>query len=253
MIKFFRKIRYNLIEKNKTGKYFKYAIGEIILVVIGILIALSINNRNELRKAKIKEDVLYQNILIDLDNEEKLLNNTLVYYKEHSDSYYHIYNETIGKARHDSTSLRYNNLRWHIIFDLIVTNKHKIAISEISSNNITELLIEKANIEVSVSQANQSFNDYKNETMIPFFIRHGIYDSKAVFESEKYNFSPLVQNNFIRYDRLKSQYENVEFAQLLVELRIRTSWAIFNLEDLIKKNNEISMTLEQELKKITKG
>ncbi|SDH72074.1 hypothetical protein SAMN04489796_1046 [Winogradskyella thalassocola] len=47
MIKFFRKIRYDLMEKNKTGKYFKYAIGEIILVVIGILIALSINNWNE--------------------------------------------------------------------------------------------------------------------------------------------------------------------------------------------------------------
>jgi len=43
MIKFFRKIRYDLMEKNKTGKYFKYAIGEIILVVIGILIAVQIN------------------------------------------------------------------------------------------------------------------------------------------------------------------------------------------------------------------
>ena len=49
MIKFFRKIRYNLIEKNRTGKYLKYAIGEIILVVIGILIALSINNWNDSR------------------------------------------------------------------------------------------------------------------------------------------------------------------------------------------------------------
>jgi hypothetical protein len=36
--------------ENKTGKYFKYAIGEIILVVIGILIALQINNWNEARK-----------------------------------------------------------------------------------------------------------------------------------------------------------------------------------------------------------
>jgi len=47
MIKFFRKIRYKLMSENKTGKYFTYAIGEIVLVVIGILIALSINNWNE--------------------------------------------------------------------------------------------------------------------------------------------------------------------------------------------------------------
>ena len=46
MIKFFRKIRQNLLSEGKTGKYFKYAIGEIVLVVIGILIALSINNWN---------------------------------------------------------------------------------------------------------------------------------------------------------------------------------------------------------------
>lgn len=44
MIKLFKKIRYKQIKKNKTGKYLKYAIGEILLVVIGILIVLSVNN-----------------------------------------------------------------------------------------------------------------------------------------------------------------------------------------------------------------
>ena len=59
MIKFFRHIRQNLIMKNQTGKYFKYAIGEIILVVIGILIALQINNWNESRqKKKLERDYL---------------------------------------------------------------------------------------------------------------------------------------------------------------------------------------------------
>src|SRR5210317_1943342 len=51
MIKFFRKIRQDLLSEGKTGKYFKYAIGETVLVVIGILIALQINNWNEQRKA----------------------------------------------------------------------------------------------------------------------------------------------------------------------------------------------------------
>jgi len=47
MIKFFRKIRQQLLAENKFTKYLIYAIGEIVLVVIGILIALSINNWNE--------------------------------------------------------------------------------------------------------------------------------------------------------------------------------------------------------------
>lgn len=54
MIRFFRTIRQNLLAEGKTYKYLKYAIGEIILVVIGILIALNINNWNENRKTFIK-------------------------------------------------------------------------------------------------------------------------------------------------------------------------------------------------------
>ncbi|WP_412560798.1 DUF6090 family protein [Winogradskyella sp. MIT101101] len=55
MIKFFRKIRENLLSEGKTGKYFKYAIGEIVLVVIGILIAIQINDWNENRKINKEE------------------------------------------------------------------------------------------------------------------------------------------------------------------------------------------------------
>jgi|TARA_R110000737_G_scaffold352409_1_gene398306 hypothetical protein len=62
MIKFFRKIRQNLLSEGKTSKYFKYAIGEIILVVIGILIALQINNWNENQKAKKLEQVVLKNL-----------------------------------------------------------------------------------------------------------------------------------------------------------------------------------------------
>ena len=67
MIKFFRKIRQNLLMENKTGKYFKYAIGEIVLVVIGILIALNINNWNEDRK----DNRLEQNYLLKIHDEFK--------------------------------------------------------------------------------------------------------------------------------------------------------------------------------------
>ena len=59
MIKFFRKIRYDLMEKNRTGKYLKYAFGEIILVVIGILIALGVNNWNQENKEhRLGDDLL---------------------------------------------------------------------------------------------------------------------------------------------------------------------------------------------------
>ena len=67
MIKFFRHIRQSLIMKNRTGKYFKYAIGEIVLVVIGILIALQINNWNENRKNQVIEIKVLKELLVDLE------------------------------------------------------------------------------------------------------------------------------------------------------------------------------------------
>lgn len=62
MIQFFRKIRKELLAENKFSKYLFYAIGEIVLVVIGILIALQINNWNNNRIKKNAENQYYQNI-----------------------------------------------------------------------------------------------------------------------------------------------------------------------------------------------
>ena len=70
MIKFFRKIRQNLLSEGKNGKYFKYAVGEIILVVIGILIALSINNWNEKRKDRLIENQILDEMLISLKSDK---------------------------------------------------------------------------------------------------------------------------------------------------------------------------------------
>ncbi len=69
MIKFFRKIRQNLLMENKLGKYLLYAIGEIFLVVIGILIALQINNQNEVRKNKSYEAQYLVGIKSNIDQD----------------------------------------------------------------------------------------------------------------------------------------------------------------------------------------
>lgn len=69
MIKFFRKIRLKSLTENKFGKYLTYAAGEIILVVIGILIALQINNWNEDQKLEAKTQNYYDQLLVDLDKD----------------------------------------------------------------------------------------------------------------------------------------------------------------------------------------
>ena len=71
MIKFFRKIRQNLLVENKTGKYFKYAIGEIMLVMIGILLALQVSNWNQDHKDRNSERKILKNINRDLNQNKE--------------------------------------------------------------------------------------------------------------------------------------------------------------------------------------
>ncbi|MCB0663372.1 MAG: hypothetical protein KDC24_11575, partial [Saprospiraceae bacterium] len=77
MIKFFRKIRENLLSENKFSKYLLYALGEIVLVVAGILIALSINNSIESRKKqKLEKEILTEirnNLAADLTDHSQNL------------------------------------------------------------------------------------------------------------------------------------------------------------------------------------
>ena len=86
MIKFFRKIRQRLLTENKFSKYLIYAIGEIILVVIGILIALSINNKNDELSERKAEKTFYRNIkqqlLDDAQNIESQVQYNSVYTKQ---------------------------------------------------------------------------------------------------------------------------------------------------------------------------
>jgi uncharacterized membrane-anchored protein YhcB (DUF1043 family) len=117
MIKFFRRIRQRLLSENNFSKYLIYAIGEIVLVVIGILIALQINNWNQRRLEHSKEQIYLTNIKRDLqlqlqlieaqlEREESYINETLPildsYYKHREiivDSTFTLYLSKVTERR----------------------------------------------------------------------------------------------------------------------------------------------------------
>lgn len=78
MLNFLRKLRRN----NMNGKYLKYAIGEIVLVVVGILIALGINNWNEERKESINERILLEKLRVEHDYNLSTLYSDTTFMKE---------------------------------------------------------------------------------------------------------------------------------------------------------------------------
>jgi hypothetical protein len=85
MIKFFRKIRQKLLTENKFSKYLLYAIGEIILVVIGILIALQINNWNESKKLANTESIYLKRFIIELKQDTTYFSNEIKQSKKNNE------------------------------------------------------------------------------------------------------------------------------------------------------------------------
>lgn len=80
MIKFFRNIRQNLLSEGKTSKYLKYAIGEIVLVVIGILIALQLNTWNAQRIQENEIRATYERVLEEINStREQVLQKTTMF------------------------------------------------------------------------------------------------------------------------------------------------------------------------------
>lgn len=81
MIKFFRHIRKSLLMENKVSKYILYVFGEIVLVVIGILIALQINNNNQAKKDRTFELKMLTEISKSLESDISYLRNHLIGYR----------------------------------------------------------------------------------------------------------------------------------------------------------------------------
>ena len=107
MIKFFRKIRQKLLSENKFSKYLIYAIGEIILVVIGILIALQINNWNIESVERNEERKILNEILINLDKDLQTINTTIEFNKRLSKHSQLVY-EHLKKKTPITDSLKYH-------------------------------------------------------------------------------------------------------------------------------------------------
>ena len=101
MIKFFRRIRQRMLTENKFSKYILYAVGEIVLVVIGILIALQINNWNESQVLHQKVTVQLQNLSSGIQYDLRMLN----FHKDANETRFHSWQHILKYAEKDSVIL----------------------------------------------------------------------------------------------------------------------------------------------------
>jgi hypothetical protein len=155
MIKFFRKIRQKSLIENKFSKYLIYALGEIVLVVIGIVIALQINNGNEVVKLKHKELILLIEMQQNLKEDLAILNGIIGVNKERirsneavktaletklpfNDSLKYHFGNTFGNFQLTENTSAWENIK-SIGFDLISNDSLRNSLSYLYSTKYTYL------------------------------------------------------------------------------------------------------------------
>lgn len=247
MIKFFRKIRQRLLTENRFRKYLFYAVGEIVLVMIGILLALQVNNWNELRKKEQAEIQLYHKILTDLNSERKVIEYKIYALKTHQNLHFQLYDESKGNGEYDPTS-HYNNLYTYSPTKLFFEENHSETLPLITDNNTHILLKNYIEQEKITTTSNVDWNKIKTEQIRPFLAKHGIKNTDAVFRVKSSDDWQAVSfSSLISYPKLVQQYGTVEFNQLLYELRIYTTWSLHHYNLLKEANQEFETFLKNKL------
>ncbi len=180
MIKFFRHIRKSLIEQNKMGKYFKYAIGEILLVVIGILIALQINNWNDIRKNKAYEKeiltIINKNLISDSINLSIELNKSRVS------------NELTSRLLKQVSSGFISDSLNNWLGKIISFERFK------SQSSAFEVLKSKGIDIISDTELQLELISYYDQSVNDIYVAH-----KDVEESFKKDWDPIIQEEFSDY------------------------------------------------------
>ncbi len=204
MIKFFRKIRQKLLSENKFSKYLIYAIGEILLVVIGILIALQVNNWNQLQNLKKTEISILEGIRKDILSDTVDINFNIRAYKSviRNDSV--IINRLINKTGFGkglTNQLNYTiNADWSIVLHESRFEEAKLkGLSIISNNNLRDQINLLYEFDYKYLMMLENQTEYFDETKTLKNIgKYLSVDSTGVTMSFK-DFEKLTQDNYSIY------------------------------------------------------
>ncbi|GMQ25456.1 hypothetical protein Aoki45_21380 [Algoriphagus sp. oki45] len=213
MIAFFRKIRQKLLTESRVTRYLAYAIGEIILVTIGILIALSINTWNENRKKIERERELMISLKKELSLNSALLDSALNVNKK-----YGIYaDQLVEKLEKDS--LYYSIGEITAAFDYYPSYFHAPVLSEIVSKNSEILVTHRGFIDdfrrllqdyEGIKKAETFLDELWSSRITDFIVDSGIpFDPEVDFLTRKIMLSDFTNSSFskdqlISLIRLKS-------------------------------------------------
>tara|TARA_R110000744_G_scaffold139157_4_gene250171 strand:+ start:2062 stop:2838 length:777 start_codon:yes stop_codon:yes gene_type:complete len=258
MIKFFRKIRQNLLAEGKTGKYLKYAGGEIVLVVIGILIALQINNWNENRKVQKLEVQIYTELKSDLLQTRNDINEAISEHKEIFKSSQQLITDIYDKKSNSQTiynSLTSSSAEFQIIPKTSAfENLKNIGLNTLSNDNLRiaitnlfQLNLKRLDDELGMKQAEMNMS----KLIQPFLFKYLTADYSQPI---KYGFIhsdsiSIYKLKINKYDKFLNDNDLMKALQLTLFNRGKI---IDEETETMKAIDSVIYGIEEELKKLKK-
>ena len=175
MINFFRKKRKKMADENKVVKYTRYAIGEIVLVVIGILIALSINNWNQNRKEHIEGTILLKQLLVDFNSNLEQLDQKIAMRKDfmYSSKQLFKYIDAPELRNKDSIDSYLGKTMPYATFDPIINDLASSGGLNLIKNIELKQALTRWTSEINdVIEDEVIWKNYRNDQYFPFLIKH---------------------------------------------------------------------------------
>lgn len=242
MLAFLKQVRHKTLSSNKFSIYVLYALGEIILVVVGILIAVSIDNYNESLKMQASELESYEDIVSDLKKDSIHFSELIIDCKIHLEMFYHIFGEVHG-AKTFSKDVYYDILGVSREVAPRTEQNHQSTIEKLTNKEARNLLNDYFFRQRIMTDAVAEFNKIVVDKARPYLFGNGIIDPKLAFHDNVYGFLPK-DGLLVNYATLQKFYSDPMFSNFLATQRVSMGHMLSELLKISKSNQELIDYLE---------
>ncbi|NKI30932.1 DUF6090 family protein [Croceivirga thetidis] len=245
MLKFFRRIRQKLLQENRFSKYLLYAIGEIVLVMIGILLALQINNWNENLKARKEEQRILKLLKDEVSRDISLLENLIESGKRRGAEMDSLMIMLANKQNYDVSNflrLSYSSLGFEGHFKSSAgTYEESLAAGSIKSitNETLRQKIFSYYGDVKLNYTDKNAQKIIYESIYPVFFKKIMATNEALQSAE-------LPSRLKPID-LMALGKDPEFMAMIIQKRTAETFQIFDWGIFLEKATELHKEINQEI------
>lgn len=231
---------------NKIVTYLMYALGEIILVVVGILVAVSIDDWNREQDLVRDELEAYQLIIADLKKDSLLMRDYHGFYTKYLDTYFAL-NAQIDEGVITET-VSYDHVVSNIAFNTVTHQNHARSIELMRNQEVREAINSYFQIMTTCNHAKDEFNKIIEKETRPFFlIEKTAFDYEVVFNNEDRTFPPFLQVSTVDASKMTTALKDPKAQSLIALLRMSAGYYVASLDRAMQRNAALIKILESKV------